>query len=91
MIELTQGELRDIDSSTSAWFTGAKHSVMSETGDISDEDMMRIIDMQDAYKEAFKEFYLEAKKQGDTRFTGAIQADFDREYTKKVPEFYSFA
>ena len=90
MIELTQGELRDIDSSTSAWFTRAKHSVASESGDISDEDMMRIIDMQEAYKEAFKEFYLAAREQGNTGFSGDIQADFDREYIKKVPEFYDF-
>ncbi len=88
MAELTQGELRFIDGSTSMWRQKAKNAIMSETGQITDKQLMKLFEMEKVYKDAFRAFYQKAKEKGDKRFSDAIQYDFDREYKKENPEYY---
>ena len=90
MAELTLGELRDIDGSTSMWRQKAKNAIMSETGQVTEEQMKQLFEMELAYKKAFKAFYIMAKEKGDKRFSSEIQNDFDEEYLKEVPEFYNY-
>lgn len=87
MIELTNGELRDINESTNGWMMMVNDAIGKMT-DVSDETKARINALGKQFKEELYEFYVAAKEESDEKDADEIFAEFDEKWSKEHPEFY---
>ena len=87
MIELTSGELRDINESTNGWRMMINDAI-GNMSDVSDETKERIYALEKQFKEELYEFYVAAKGGFKQIDADEIFFEFDEKWNKEHPEFY---
>ncbi|MBP5309918.1 MAG: hypothetical protein J6W58_01700 [Lachnospiraceae bacterium] len=87
MIELTSGELRDINESTNGWRMMVDDAIGKMTG-VSDETKKHIDALEKQFKEELSEFYMAAKGGSEQIDADDIFAEFDEKWNEEHPEFY---
>ena len=87
MRELTLGELRYISESANGW---KMDIFMNMSRELTKEEQEQMRSLEEAYVEAFREFYQTALEKDETALSDEIQDAFDETYAVSHPEFYEF-
>ena len=87
MRDLTLGELRYISESANGW---KMDIFMNMSRELTSEEREQMMSLEEAYVEAFQEFYKTALEKDEMAFSDEIQNEFDEAYAVSHPEFYEF-
>lgn len=87
MYELTIGELRYINESTTIWKMLTQR-VKDSMGQVPSEITEKLRESEKAYIEELRKYYIDTKEQGTNKNSDEIAAEFDDLWVEKHPDFY---